>query len=44
MPVPAIYEAFCLLSALSRLSEVGFSLMEFGGILFPLAWGWRTGK
>jgi membrane protease YdiL (CAAX protease family) len=40
----AAYAAFCLLSAVSRLSEAGFSLMVFGGILFPLAWGWRTGS
>jgi len=39
----AIYTAFCLISALSRFSEAGFSLMVFAGILFPLAWAKRTG-
>ena len=39
-----VYAAFCLISALSRFSEVGFSVMVFAGILFPLAWGGRTGR
>jgi membrane protease YdiL (CAAX protease family) len=44
VPIITVYVAFCLLSAVSRLSEAGFSLMVIAGILFPLACGKRTGR